>query len=124
MKREKRVNCLLIAISFMIYAINIWFKKQEISYRHLFIRNHLNDLIAPVVVLAFAGILLNYINKQSIGDFSLILLICAFCSFIWEYCALVLHPASTFDYIDIVCIFCGGIIYWSIYNILIKRKEK
>lgn len=123
MKREFRTNLLLLVICLSVYAANIWFKKQGFSYDFPFIRNHLNDMLATQAFLSYAGCLLSFVGRRSISKLHHILMLSGTCSFVWEYCAQYLYPKSTFDYIDILCYFIGGLIYWIYANLFIKEKN-
>ncbi len=107
----------------VLYRVNMWFKQLSISYHYPFVRFHLNDMMAAVIVLSYGSLLLNLLGKHSISDWKLIVMICAGCSFVWEYCARFLYPASTSDWIDILSIFLGGAIYWLFTNIIIKERH-
>ena len=121
MKKQKATNTLLIIVSLSIYIANYFFKKELISYNFPFIRNHLNDLLAAIVVMSYSGILLNFQNRNSIISPALTFGICSFCGIIWEYVAPFLNPTSVSDYIDILCYYCSGFIYCSIINIFVKE---
>ena len=122
MKQEFRINLFLFVLCLSIYAANIWFKKLEISFNYPFIRNHLNDTLATQAFLSCAGCLLNCGKRHSVYRLRHVMLITCTCSFVWEYCAQYLNPKSTFDYIDILCYFLGGFIYWIYVKLFIKEK--
>lgn len=123
MRNGFRTNLLLLVICLSIYTANIWFKKQGCSYAFPFVRNHLNDMLATQAFLSYAGCLLSFVGKRSIKKLRHILLVSSACSFVWEYCAKYLYPRSTFDYIDILCYFMGGLIYWIYANLFIKEND-
>lgn len=119
MIREKLINIILIATCLLLYGINTALRNVLDIY---FLRCHFNDMLAPIIVLSFASLLLNSINRHSIKKLWIILLSCCGCSFVWEFCAIFIYPASTFDWWDILFIFWGGIIYW-LFSIFIINKE-
>lgn len=123
MRKEKAANILIISVCMGIYILNYFFKKQDISYNYLFIRNHLNDVLASLIVLSYGSFLFNFLNMRSIHDVRLIFLICCFCSFVWEYAAKFLNPQSTSDWWDVVSIFAGGLLYWLIVHFAFYRKR-
>ena len=124
MKKEKVTNILIISICMGIYVLNYFFKKQDISYSYPFIRNHLNDVLASLIVLSYGSFLFNFLNMHSIHDARRIFLICCFCSFVWEYAAKFLNPKSTSDWWDVACNFTGGLLYWLIVHFAFDRKSK
>ena len=101
------ILCLVI-----FFANNLWFKKLDISYNYPFIRNHLNDTLATIFLLS-CFTFVKSLRKHNVRiSFVKILLICSLASILWEYAAIWLKPGSTFDYIDILCYFLGGLIYY------------
>lgn len=83
-----------------------------------FLKYHFTDMLAPIAVLSYAGLLLKHIKGDSIRSAALIfVLYCGF-SFVLEYCAKFFDPGSTSDWMDVLCIFGGGLIYWLIINLL------
>ena len=121
MKRERQINATVLIVCICIYFFIRWFRKIYTGNDFEYIRYHLSDTIAPIVVLSYSGYLLNMKKHRSIKRIDYILLLCLFCSFIWEFCARYLHPGSVSDWIDVCSIFGGGLVYWSIIN-LIKEE--
>ena len=106
-----KVNTILILVCISIYIINAFYKRAGFYIDCTFVKYHLNDTLAAIVFISCTDIVLK--QRSDIGK---IITICAYCSFMWEYIAQYINPNSTFDWIDILCYFFGGIIYWSIHN--------
>jgi predicted membrane channel-forming protein YqfA (hemolysin III family) len=79
--------------------------------------------MATIVVMSYAGILLNFKGKNSITKLKVIIPICLFCSYVWEYVSPMINSNSVTDFWDIVCYHLGGIIYYFIIKIFCKREE-
>lgn len=117
MKKERRINVLIMLVCICLYFFVRWFRRVYDGNAFRFIQYHLTDMIAPIVVLSYSGYLLNIKKHHSIKRIKHILLLCLFCSFIWEFCARFLHPSSVSDWIDVCSIFGGGFVYWIIINL-------
>lgn len=120
MRLQRTVNCLLLAIIFVIYITVFYFKKQTISFDFLFIRNHLNDVLAPIALLSFFSLQLNIQQTSSITSAPLIFVICTFCSIIWEVITPLLNHHTTADYIDALSYYFGGFCYCALINTVCK----
>ena len=100
MKKQFIANGSMLAFVCLVYIANFYFKQRSISMDYPFIRNHLNDLLAPISILAYSGILLNILKINSISSPAITLCICALCGIVWEYFSPLLNPQSVTDYID------------------------
>jgi hypothetical protein len=117
-KKYLITNILLLSFCTFVYSVNIWFKQQPLSEGFPFIRNHLNDTMAMVVVLSCTSITLNISKINNISSLKLIIHMCAFCGILWEFVAPLIKPNSVTDYWDILCYYIGGLIYYLIIKIL------
>ena len=123
MKKERIVNIVILGSCLLLYVFARIVRARYEGDNLIFLRYHFTDMLAPIVVLSYSGLLLNMMNHYSIKNFFQIVVLCAFCSFVWEYCARFLHPSSTSDWLDVVSIFGGGLIYWTIINLIAKEKN-
>jgi hypothetical protein len=118
MKKEQQINAIVLIVCVCLYFFVRWFRQVYGGNDFKFIRYHLSDAIAPIVVLSYSGYLLNIKKHHSIKRIDYILLLCLFCSFVWEFCARFLYPVSVSDWIDVCSIFIGGVVYWIIINLI------
>lgn len=118
--RKQAIKCSIISISCLLvfFTNNLCFKKLDISYNYPFIRNHLNDTLATVFLFSCIALLRTLRKRRSYINFVTILAVCTVASIMWEYVAQFVKPESTFDYIDILCYFMGGAIYYLIQKII------
>ncbi len=123
MKKEQTVNFLFLIMCGIAYVFARIFRARYSGNNFIFLKYHFTDWIAPIVVLSYSGLLLNMAGKHSIKNFIQIAVVCAFCSFVWEYCAPRLFHNSTADWLDVISIFGGGCTYWCIINFLVKEKK-
>jgi len=111
-KNIVRYTAISIVCLAVFFTNNLWFKKLDISYDYPFIRNHLNDTLATVFLLSCLSLIRTLQKRSSSVHFAEMLAICTVASIMWEYVAEFVKPDSTFDYIDILCYFLGGFIYY------------
>lgn len=101
----------------ILYAINKFaIKPNVVGVAFKFFNGHFNDLLAPVMLLAWSNILLAPINKRVTG----IILICGFAfivGLIWEFVTPIYKPSVTSDWWDVLCYVIGGMVYWGINKI-------
>ena len=112
-----RYSAILIVCLAVFFTNNLWFKKLDISYDYPFIRNHLNDTLATIFLLSCMALIRTLQKRNSSVHFAEMLAICTVASIMWEYVAEFVKPDSTFDYIDILCYFAGGLIYYFLNKI-------
>ena len=114
--QSKPINVYLICVVAMLYVVNNNIFKQNTSgFVRYFFTSYFNDLLCPILLLAFANLLLmsqNYELKQ----LKWIVFVCFLSGMYWEYITPLYMPASTSDVIDIVVYLSGACIYWLIYR--------
>ena len=123
MKWEQKVNFLILLSCFVLYLLTRWIRHLYLGEGLVFLRYHFTDMIAPIAMLSYCSFILNIRNRHSIRRIDQILVICTICSFLWEYCAPIIFEGSTADWIDVLSILCGGIVYWAIINLAISMEE-
>ena len=111
-KRIIRYSIVAVLCLAVFFVNNLWFKKLDISYDYPFIRNHLNDTMATIFLLSCLSLMRLLQKRNSSVHFAEMLAICTAASIMWEYVAEFVKPDSTFDYIDILCYFLGGLLYY------------
>ena len=111
-KRIIRYSIVAVLCLAVFFVNNLWFKKLDISYDYPFIRNHLNDTMATIFLLSCLSLMRLLQKRNSSVHFAEMLAICTVASIMWEYVAEFVKPDSTFDYIDILCYFLGGLLYY------------
>lgn len=123
MRKERTINIIILAVCIILYIFIRIFRTIYSGNAFAFLRYHFTDLLAPIVILSYSGLLLNIVNHHSINKFLQIIALCVFCSFVWEYCAQFLYSSSTPDWLDVCSIFGGGFIYWIIINLSAKENK-
>lgn len=111
-------NIIIFIIVFMIYLINQnLLKKTE----NIFFMGYFNDLLAPILLLAFSNFLLSFYGKELKGKNIYIVII--ICSIYWEFITPLYKKNSVCDVLDIIMYMCGASIY-SFLRFLIERGRK
>lgn len=87
-----------------------------------FVKGYLNDLFAPILLLAYSNILLSRINQRIHCLWQMLILI-GVAGIIWEYLAPLIKPSSISDPYDLVCYLVGAIFYWILLNIKHSKKD-
>lgn len=109
----KRTNIIILVICFSLYLINNFvLKKYESSFQMFFIC-WFNDLIAPILALAY----INFRFGEKILSIIRIIVFCTMFALFWEFGALIIKPNSVFDPLDIICYYIGGLAYYIIISI-------
>lgn len=116
MTKDKKLNLVLLTACILIYVCNLWVKRSPWGEDMTFLRFYLNDILAPIALLSYINIRLIIMGRHSINKIKHVIFICLLCSLVWEICGGLLNVNSTFDYLDIICYFCGGTLYWIIIN--------
>lgn len=111
----KRVNLIIILLCLVLYFTNRLVLKQIESIFQSFFICWFDDLLAPVAVLAYINF--RFGKQYHLYSILHILFLCSVFCVIWEYGGMLLKKNSVFDYIDIVCYYFGGIIYYLIIKI-------
>lgn len=91
-------------------------KKTE----NIFFKGYLNDLLAPILLLAFSNFLLSFYDKEIKGKY--IYIIIAICGIYWEFITPLYKKGSVCDILDIVMYMCGASMY-SLLRFLIKGEK-
>lgn len=92
-------------------------KKTE----NTFFKGYLNDLLAPILLLAFSNFLLSFYNKELKGKYIYIMIV--ICSMYWEFITPLYKKDSVCDILDIVMYMCGASIY-NLLRFLVKGGKK
>lgn len=117
LNKFQKLNLIILVISSLLYLLNeLYFKGLKIEYIFYFMNSHFNDLIASLVILAFANLLLGFVQHR-IDKFKYIILFILGCSIVWEGLGKFARSNAVFDWIDVICYFLGAIIYYIIIKI-------
>ena len=84
-----------------------------------FLKCHLNDLIAPIFILALSSVLLKWIDYE-LKELWIIMLIGVFAGIVWEFVTPLFKTSSVADLYDFLCYVIGTMIYYGIKKITIK----
>lgn len=102
----------------MQYLINQFILKKT---KNIFCNSYFNDLLAPIILLAFSNILLLPYSKTLKGKNIFIFI--GICSIGWEFVTPIYKRDSVSDVIDIIMYIIGAIIYMAL-KFLIERGWK
>ena len=119
----KKYNVILIALSLVIYFINKLNRLLDFAlFNNIYVNNHLNDVLAAIVILAFSNVLLE--KKYRMIDNLLYIEIFVFCSGVfWEFVTPLYKTDSVSDVLDLVAYCLGGLVYWIVVKSIQMRRE-
>ena len=110
----------------LIVAIYILNKKVLINtYKgeeSVFLKDYLNDLMAPVFVLLISIIVLRLAGYE-LNKFWMVMLIGLFAAIVWEFLIPLINQNSVTDPKDLICYMIGALVYYGIKNIKIVKKR-
>ena len=119
---RKRHNFIIVTITLVLYAVNQLIKtKISIKFLRWFMSCYFNDFIGSITFIAYCNVILSFCNKE-MTKLSQILLIIFSAGLFWEYVTPLFRKNTVSDIGDIVAYMIGGIVYWLINKILIKRN--
>ena len=116
--KKRPLNIVLICVVAVLYVVNNLCFKILLPYNmRWFFICYFNDLICPLLFLAYCNILLLSVNKE-MTNLKTLFFVGLAVGVVWEFGAPILKTTSTTDMMDIVCYVGGSIIYW----FLLKRN--
>lgn len=119
LKRNK-LDLVCCGLGIFIFCLNKGFffriSSGTIGY---FFKCYLNDLMAPIFVLAMSSVILRWAGYE-MGKFWIILLIGVFAALVWEFVIPLIKTSSVTDPNDLICYLVGTIAYYGIRKITIK----
>lgn len=115
--KKMPVNGILImAVSFLYYINNAFFKRLSTGYVHYFMVCYFNDLICPLLLFSYINILLLTMDKKLVS-LPLILLSGVASAFVWEFLSPLIKPHSVTDLYDFLCYIVGSTIYYLVIRV-------
>jgi hypothetical protein len=121
------LNCLIGSSAIGAYAVNQWILKFVTN--HWFIHAYFNDMFAPVVLLAWANLLIILTGRvdRLIHRPAPALLIVIPAGLYWEYVTPLYRHSSTTDPCDLVAYLFGAVLYLCLFTLgrrIIHRNEQ
>jgi len=123
LQKERILYLFLIWLCLALYFFNNLLLKQiSAGFLWYFSVSHLNDFLAPVIMLSVSNFFLSLTGRSILRLWQVLLFTFA-CGSFWEFTAfffpdgVLILPASTFDPLDFVAYFLGGFVFW----IIVKR---
>ena len=117
--KKRPLNIVLICVVAILYVVNNLCLKTMLPYNmRWFFVCYFNDLICPLLFLAYCNILLLSVNKE-MTNLKTLFFVGLAVGVVWEFGAPIIKKTSTTDIMDIVCYVGGSIIYW----FLLKRNR-
>ena len=115
-----------LAIGFgilILYCINQFLLKPRIHGG--FVHNHLNDIFASIILLAWSGLVSNgHRAERRLRSLPGIIALITAASIVWEVITPAFLNTAIGDPIDAICYFTGGLIFWFAHNHLIGNAER
>ena len=119
---RKRHNFIIVTITLVLYAVNQLIKtKISIKFLRWFMSCYFNDFIGSITFIAYCNVILSFCNKEMTKLWQILLIIFS-AGLFWEYVTPLFRKNTVSDIGDIVAYMIGGIVYWLINKILIKRN--
>lgn len=120
--KERPLNIVLICVVAILYAVNNLCFKILLPYNiRWFFVCYFNDLICPLLFLAYCNILLLSANKE-VTNLKTLFFMGLAAGVVWEFGAPILKTTSTTDMMDIVCYVGGSILYWFLLKRNLNKK--
>lgn len=121
--KKNKFDMICCKVSIFIFCLNKGFLiknyKGDIGY---FFKCYLNDLMAPLFVLAISSMLLRWAGYETV-KFWIIMIIGMFAAVIWEFVIPFVKMNSVMDVFDLFCYFVGTIVYYGIREFVSKLKN-
>lgn len=116
-----RLNLILVCSCIAFYLINNRFLKELTG--SLFFKNHFNDLLGGVLIVAFSNGIILWSNRQDLymNKLIMILTFTFIVGMYWEYVAPLYNKSSVSDPLDVVAYISGGVLYWGIMRMRASR---
>lgn len=111
--------CFSIFIFFLNKAILI---RSSSGISGYFFKCYLNDLMAPICVLAMSSVILRCAGYE-MEKFRIILLIGVFASLVWEFVIPLIKTSSVTDPNDLICYFVGTMAYYGIKRLQLNNDS-
>jgi len=108
------MSIILGLVVLVIYTINNLYLVDAVGA--LFIKNHLNDVLAGVLLLCYINTLSILCNQPRliVTRLSTVVLITLASGLFWEYITPLYLDKSVSDHLDVIAYIAGGIIYYTI----------
>lgn len=120
MDNENKTDIICCIFSVLVYCVNREFLmkifKGVMGY---FVKCYLNDLTAPIFVLAVSSIILKW-EGYELKKLWLIILIGLFAGLVWEFIIPLIKTSSVTDPYDLFCYFIGTLVYYGIKKFATK----
>ena len=111
-KRKYNLCCILAVLC--LYCINqIILKPYLPGLLGNFFRYYFNDILCPILILAYSEIFLIWIGRE-IVSYPRIILFGLLCGVFWEVIGTKINSRAVFDIWDLVSYFCGINLYFFI----------
>lgn len=101
-----------------MYVINQKLLKKT---QNIFFQGYFNDLLAPILLLAFSNFLLSFYEKEWKGKNIYIVIV--ICGIYWEFITPLYKKDSVCDVLDMI-MYIGGASIYSLLRFLIERGKK
>lgn len=117
------LNLVLFFVIFFLYHFNDYFLKQHTHGAVQYLcKNHLNDFMGGILFVAYTNLIL-LTRNQLMYRLWHIVLFCLCVGLFWEFVTPLFHRESVADWIDVCCYVLGGIVYWLMLRIRIKKRR-
>lgn len=119
---RRPLNGRLIAEVAGLYLCNrLALQSVTAGWLHVFCKNHLNDLICPLLFLSVAEVLFIMAGREQTA-FPAVFIVGLAAGLIWEYVGPIINPRSTSDPLDLLCYCAGTCLYYGLLWLDMRRS--
>lgn len=119
---ENKTDLICCCISIIIYCVNKGLLQGNVSGALAYFTScYLNDLMAPIFVLALSSMLLKRIGYE-LKKLWTIMLMGIVAGLIWEFIIPLFKTSSVTDPYDLLCYAIGSFVYYWIKKLELSRK--
>ena len=112
--KNNKTEFIFCGVIILIYCLNkCVLIKNSRGISGYFLRCYLDDLMAPIFILALSSMILRWAGYE-LQNFWIILLIGVFAGVVWEYVIPFIKKSSVTDPYDLLCYIIGTIVYYGI----------
>ena len=118
------LNVKLTAIPFIISVFNeIFLKGGLLGVRWVFFRNHFNDFLAGIILIAYTNLILGFYKNKTIRvlKFRDVMGYMLIVGLFWEFVTPIYWKSSVSDWWDLVSYLCGALVYYVVIKLKMKK---
>lgn len=123
-KQKIKREIVIVVVALIIYIFNRVAKSYiNIPLIDYICRNHLNDFLGGVVFCAYTNIILIIFKRKAIHSLTFLIPYMIIVGICWEYLLPFIFSYSTSDFWDVVSYTLGGVMYYCIIVLILKKEQ-